>query len=85
MKDFFVDKFYFYSGPNFYINKPAVVFNLSLDPDGPVTGYYKDQITKKFPALLNDYPDKVADLFTRVLVEVQKMDMNLFTRPDPKH
>ncbi|MBT3208173.1 MAG: ATP-grasp domain-containing protein [Bacteroidetes bacterium] len=78
MKDFYADKFYSYTGPNYYIDKPSMVFNLYLDPEGPSVEFYKDRILEKFPELEENYPDRVADLFAMAIMLVSKMGMNLY-------
>ena len=80
MEDFVVYKFYSYTGPNYYIDRQAMVFNLYLDPDGPGSDFYRDKVLEKFPDIEEDYPDRVVDLFAKALVQVYKMDMNLFVR-----
>ncbi|PIE86049.1 MAG: cyanophycin synthetase [Bacteroidia bacterium] len=79
-EDFYVHKFYSYSGPNYYLGKPAMVFNLYVEANGPKVEFYKEKILAKFPALKDDFPGSVIDLFAKVLVEVNKMDLNLFTK-----
>lgn len=76
--DFFVHKFYTYSGPNYYHNKQAIVFNLYLDPDGPNSSFYKERVLDKFPSLEENYPDKVVNLFAEACSLVSKMDLDLF-------
>lgn len=76
--DFFVHKFYTYTGPNYYHNRQAIVFNLYLDPDGPNSSFYKDRVIEKFPSLNENFPDKVVNLFAEVCALVTKMDLNLF-------
>ncbi|MBN2681626.1 MAG: hypothetical protein JXR58_03905 [Bacteroidales bacterium] len=85
MEDFFVHKFYSYTGPNYYIDRQAMVFNLFLDPEGPSVDFYKDRVLEKFPDLEENYPEHVVDLFAQVLVQVYKMDMNLFVRRHAIH
>ncbi len=78
MKDFEVKKFYTYRGPNYYLDRQALVFNLSLDREGRRADYYRECVVEKFPRLAEDFPDRVADLFARTLIEVLKMDIDLF-------
>ena len=77
-KDFKVSKFYAYSGPNYYLNRQAVVFNLYIDPKGNKVEFYKDEVLEKFPVMKEDFPGSVVDLFAEVLVQVLKMDIDLF-------
>ncbi len=78
MKDFQVSKFYTYNGPNYYLDTRAIVFNLFLDPGGPMADFYYDAVTDKFPQMKENYPSRVADLFAEVLLNVMKMDINLY-------
>ncbi len=77
-EDFEIHKIVFYSGPNYYLNKKAMVFNLFIKEDGPFSEFYKDKILKIYPDLEKDYPDKVVDLFVMVMIKVLKLDMDLF-------
>ncbi len=77
MKDFITDKFYFYNGPNTYLDRRALVFNLCL-AQGPRVEFYEPHVLKQFPALEGEIPERVADLFAQVLVQVLKMDIDLF-------
>ena len=76
--DFDVRKFYIYNGPNYYLNRKALVFNIFLEPDGPEVGYYKDYVYKELSVLANRNPSTVIDLFASALIQVLKMDINLF-------
>ena len=78
MKDFHVSKFKAYPGPSYYLDTKGLVFNLSVSPSGPSASFYRDAVLKHFPALEKDYPDRVAELFARILVQVLKMDIDLF-------
>lgn len=78
MSDFKVHKFYAYKGPSYYLDRPALVFNLYLDPDGCRVGFYRDAVVAAFPTFDQDYPTSVVDLFCRLLVEVLKCDIDLF-------
>lgn len=78
--DFTVHKFYTYSGPNYYLDRQAMVFNIYLDESGPGASFYKDRVIEKFPQLNADYPENVIDVFAGVLGLVFKMDMDLFVR-----
>jgi len=77
MIDFEVKKFYVYQGPNYYLDRQAVVFNLVLDPDGPSADFYRNQIVARLPGLESDYPDRLVSLFARVLIEVLRMEIDL--------
>ncbi len=77
-EDFEVHKIQFYSGPNYYLNKKAMVFNIFIKEDGPFVEFYKDEILKKYPDLENEFPNRVVDLFVKVMIKVLKLDMDLF-------
>ena len=76
--DFFVHKFYTFSGSSYYHSRQAMIFNLYLDPDGPNASFYKQRVLEKFPCLEENYPDKVVNLFAEVCSQVSKMNLNLF-------
>jgi len=78
IQDFTVHKFRSFSGPNYYLNRQAFIFNLFLNPDGPTVDFYQDEIINKFPQLDKHYPKDVATLFTTILTCVFKMNMDLF-------
>ena len=78
LNDFDVRKFYSYNGPNYYLNKKALVFNIFLEPEGPEVGYYKKTVYKEFPSLESRNPSTVIDLLASTLVHVLKMDIDLF-------
>lgn len=79
-QDFAVSKFYYYSGANYYIDKEALVFNLSIDPDGAAVDFYKDRVLEKFPQLTENLSSRVVYLFGDVLSAITQMNMNLFTK-----
>lgn len=76
--DFFVHKFYSYTGPNLYLNRKALVFNLFIDPDGPKVEFYKEKVLAKLPVLAESFPGSVIDLFAKCVAHINKLDMNLF-------
>jgi len=78
LNDFDVSKFYVYNGPNYYLNTKALVFNIFLDPDGPEVDYYWETVKVKFLKGLKKKPSTVIDLFANILLEVLKMDIDLF-------
>ncbi|HBX51573.1 MAG: hypothetical protein A2275_07455 [Bacteroidetes bacterium RIFOXYA12_FULL_35_11] len=78
LTDFYVHKFYGYTGPNLYLNKKALVFNLFIDPEGPKVEFYKERVLQKFPILNEKFPGSVVDLFAKCVVLVNKMDIDLF-------
>ena len=77
-KDFKVRKFYHYNGPNFYLGKKALVFNIFIAPEGDTVEFFKDQIVKHFPDIANVETPYVVDLFCETLVRTMKMDIDLF-------
>ncbi len=76
--DFDLRKFYVYNGPNYYLNNKALVFNIFLDPEGPEVSYYKEQVYSVFPQIVKKNPSTVIDLFANVLLEISKMEIDLF-------
>lgn len=78
MEDFDVRKFFVYRGPNYYLNRPALVFNVFFAPDGNRVDYYAPMILEKFPQLEACLPGRVSDLFAEVLIQVMKMEIDLF-------
>lgn len=78
LNDFDVRKFYVYNGPNFYLNKKALVFNIFLEPEGPEVGYYKNTVFTEFPILEERNPTTVIDLFAATLIRLLKMDIDLY-------
>ena len=77
-ENFSVGKFYPYSGPNFYLSGPAMVFNIYIDPSSPDANFFKEKIVEKFPIINEDYPTEVVQLYGKVLQQVFKMNLNLF-------
>lgn len=78
MEDFTVHSFQNFIGPNFFLDRQALLINLLLDPEGPEVDHYRDAVLEKFPALAENYPVRVAELYAQVLVQVLKMDINLY-------
>jgi cyanophycin synthetase len=77
MKDFSVSKFAFFSGPNYYLDRKAMVFNLFLDPEEPGIDRYRETVARELPALTTEPGDRVADLFAKTLLQVLRMDIDL--------
>lgn len=77
-KDFEVSKFYTYSGPNYYLDTKAIVFNLYIAPAGDTVEFYKNKILTEFPQLANIETPFVVDLFAETLIQILKMDIDLF-------
>jgi cyanophycin synthetase len=78
--DFDVCKFYVYKGPNYYLNKKALVFNIYLDPEGPEESYYVNTVYKIFPALASRKPSTVIDLFACTLMQAIRMDIDFYLK-----
>lgn len=76
--DFKVNRFAFFDGPNFYLNKKAMVFNVYIAPVGDTVGFFKDEISKVIPSIAESNAEFVVDLFAEVLLEVMRMDIRLF-------
>ena len=76
--DFSVSKFYTYSGPSYYLNKPAIVFNIFLAPDGQKANFFQEKCIEHFPNLTSGNDSRLIDLFAEVLMKVIKMDLDLF-------
>lgn len=77
--DFHVHKFYTYTGPNFYLDRRSIVFNLSLNPEGETVGFYEDVVFKAFPALeALPVATNVAEFFAMTVLHLMKMDIDLF-------
>ncbi len=77
-KDFKPRKFYAYNGPSFYLDRQALVFNLFIAPEGDTVEFYKEQIVKYFPKLNEVDTPYVVYLFAETLMQVLKMDIDLF-------
>ncbi len=76
--NFTVSKFYSYSGPSYYLDRPAMVFNIFIDPTSQNSEFFKEKVLQKFPELAENYPTEVSELFGRVLLQVCKMELNIF-------
>jgi len=77
MSNFQLSKFYFYTGPSYYLNKPACVFNIYISNKSSLNDFV-DEVYKEFPSLKNKKTYDVVDLFAETLVAVLKMDIDLF-------
>lgn len=78
MRDFDVSKFYAYKGPSEYLDRQALVFNLYLHKDGYRVDFYEKEVYDKFPEIEEKKPENVVDLFAEVLIQILKMDIDLF-------
>ncbi len=77
-RDFQAAKFYAYNGPNFYLDNHALVFNIYIAPKGNLVDFYKKEVIKYFPILEDVDTPYVIDLFAETLVQVLKMDIDLY-------
>jgi len=77
-KDFKPRKFYAYNGPSYYLDRQALVFNLFIAPEGDTVEFYKEKIVKVFPKLNDIETPYVVYLFAETLMQVLKMDIDLF-------
>ncbi len=77
-QDFAVRKFHFYYGPNHYLPRRAMVFNIYVSPEGPEADFYKPFVHEVFPQVEKFNIQTVADLFTHTLREVLRMDIDLY-------
>lgn len=77
-KDFKPRKFYTYNGPSFYLDRQALVFNIFIAPEGDTVEFYKEKIVKHFPQLEAVDTPFVIYLFAETLMQVLKMEIDLF-------
>lgn len=76
---FDIFNFKFYSGPNPYLNRGALVFNFALsgyDDPLPINDYVT-VISNRYPQIAETVYESYAQLFARTVVEVGKLDMDL--------
>jgi len=76
--DFALSKFYPYNGPNFYLDRQALVFNIFIAPAGESVEYFKQEVTKVIPRLATVETPYMIDLYCEVLLHVMKMDIDLY-------
>lgn len=77
-RDFKVSKFYYYSGPNYYLSTKALVFNIFIAPSGPNAQFLKEFVVKDIPKIAEIDTPFVIDLYVQTLLQVLKMDIDLF-------
>ncbi|HNV95845.1 MAG TPA: acetate--CoA ligase family protein [Bacteroidales bacterium] len=77
MNNFQLSKFYFYTGPSYYLSKPACVFNLNISNQSTIKTF-EDEVYKFFPSIKNKKIPDVAGLFAETLMAILKMDIDLF-------
>ncbi len=76
--DFKVSKFKAYSGPNYYLDRAALVFNIFISPVGDSVDFFKEHVAKVFPKAAEWDTPYVIDLFCKTLLETLKMDIDLY-------
>lgn len=76
--DFKVSKFKAYSGPNYYLDRAALVFNIFISPVGDSVEFFKEHVAKVFPKAAEWDTPYVIDLFCKTLLETLKMDIDLY-------
>jgi len=67
-----------YKGSNHYLPAPAFVFDLSVDPSYGDVGTYRQRAIARFPVLADRPIGDFGTLFAEVLMQILKMDMDLF-------
>ena len=77
-KDFEVSRFKAYSGPSYYLDRAALVFNIFIAPVGDSVDFFKQEVAKELPKYASDDSKYVVDLFAKVLIDVLKMDIDLY-------
>ncbi|MCS7005219.1 MAG: hypothetical protein NZM38_07825 [Cytophagales bacterium] len=77
-ENFKISKKYAYTGPNYYLGTNAYVFNLSIFPNTPPVEAFLPEVTRKFPRIAQKSYQNVAQLFAAALIEVLKMDIDLY-------
>lgn len=76
--DFKLSRFAFYDGPNYYLDRKAMVFNIFIAPIGDTVEYYKKKVAEVIPELANSNAEYMVDLFAETLLHVMKMDIDLY-------
>lgn len=76
--DFKVSKFKAYTGPNYYLDRAALVFNIFISPVGDSVDFFKEHISKVIPNAANWDTPYVIDLFCKTLLETLKMEIDLY-------
>ena len=73
-----VSEFKAFTGANGYLDRPAVRFTLRVDPKVRRADRIREAVLAAFPALAQDAPQDLPELFARTLMEVLRMDINLY-------
>ena len=76
--DFTLSRFYSYSGPSFYLDRRSLVFNIYIAPAGELVEYFKQEVVKQLPKIAEIETPYMIDLFCEALLQVMKMDIDLF-------
>jgi cyanophycin synthetase len=83
-QDFSVSKFVAYKGPNYYLDRAALVCNVFIAPGGKSAGYYVDALEHAFPDLGFAAPEftsrpfeRVIDVFAETVMQILRMDIGL--------
>jgi cyanophycin synthetase len=76
--DFTLSKFFAYNGPNFYLDRQSLVFNIFIAPAGELVEYFKQEVCKVIPRLAEVETPYMIDLYCEVLLHVMKMDIDLY-------
>lgn len=77
-RDFKITKFATYEGPNLYLDRKALVFNVFIAPIGDSVAFFKEHIQHELPRIAEIETPYVVDLFAEVVLEVLRMDINLY-------
>ena len=77
-EDFEIRSVYTYNGPSYYLHRKAIVFNIYLKPDGNRVDFYEQEVIKHLPQLEGKIPETVIDLFAEAVIQIQKMDIDLY-------
>ncbi len=74
-----IKKIYFYSGPNYYLSRACVVFNINFSPIVKEISLFKMKmaIVARFPEIADLYTKDLPELFAQALLFTQKMGINL--------
>lgn len=75
-----IKKLKFYTGPNYYLDRAAMVFNINFSPLIKQFDFQTlcNGVFRKLPRLKAQHPKDLPHLFAMALLEVLKMDLDLF-------
>jgi cyanophycin synthetase len=76
MRNFEVSDIKAYTGPNYYLNRPAICFTIHYQ--GQEAGPFTAKVAEAFPQLTDKKTADIGQLFAQTLVMVLKMDMDLY-------